>query len=174
MVGVGFVVTADNWSETLDVVANAKEDGVDNVRISGVFQNDGVEYFREFHGETRDLCEEAKALTTARFRVFDLFGERLNDLQQESPNYSRCWFHEVSTYVAADLNVYDCCVVAYNQLGLIGSIREQSLKDLWTAPETHDRLRTYDARQCPRCMYNGKNQAISYMMHPNPPHVAFI
>lgn len=175
VVGVGFVVTADNWREVLDAARHAKQDGADNIRISAVFQNEGSAYFSEFKTEASELCRRAKReLETNTFRVFDLFSNRLDDLDIGPPKHPRCLFQHLCTYIGADQCVYRCCVVAYNSLGYLGSIAETPFDALWRSESLQDSLRTYDARRCPRCMYTNKNATLRYAISDTPRHVNFL
>jgi len=174
VIGVGFVVTRDNWTEVLQAAENAREDGVDNFRISAVFQNEGVAYFEPFYNRARELCAEAKKLQNGSFTVFNLFGDRVDDLAQRSPDQSFCGIQHLATLVCADQNVYRCCVLAYNQRGFLGSLKGQTFYDLWLSQNIGDLLRDFDARRCPRCMFNNKNRTIAYAINPNPPHANFL
>lgn len=173
IVGVGFVVTKDNWHEVLQAAINAKEDGADNFRISAVFQDGGADYFNRFYRDAVDLCCEAKKLQGGQFTVFDMFSERLEDLRQCHPSYPQCNVQRLVTYIGADLNVYRCCVLAYSQRGLLGSLKEQRFSDLWSR-QAFGKFADFDARQCPRCMFNAKNCTIAYALNPNPDHVNFL
>lgn len=174
LIGVGFVVTRDNWQEVLIAAEHAKEDGADNFRISAVFQNQGARYFDSFGMEAAKLCREAERLATDKFTVFNLFEDRVSDLRMGQPDYSRCDFQRFCTYVGADLAVYRCCCVAYNHVGLLGSIAEHSFHDFWFSPETERKLEEFDARSCERCMFNARNQTIAYALEQNPLHVNFL
>lgn len=174
LIGVGFVVTKDNWTEVYEAAERAKEDGADNFRISAVFQNEGARYFDSFGAEAASLCRETEKLSDDKFHVFNLFRDRVADLYDGPPDYEQCWFSRLCTYIGADQNVYRCCVVSYNHVGLLGSIRERTFRDLWLAPETQRKLRAFNARSCPRCMFNAKNHTIAYAVEPNPPHLNFL
>jgi len=174
VVGVGFVVTKDNWGEVLQATQNAREDGADNIRISAVFQDEGAEYFHEFYAGIRNLCRQAKALENGTFKVFDLFGDRVDDLQKQSPDYSYCGVQRLVCYIGADLNVYRCCVLAYNQHGLLGSIKDRTFGEFWNDPATQAKLDNFDAHNCVRCMFNSKNNTIAYAINKNPSHVNFL
>lgn len=173
-IGVGFVIANRNWHEVLYAVRNAKNDGADNFRISAVFQNGGADYFRDFHAHARELCEEARALNDAAFTVFDLFGDRLDDLSQQSPSCQYCPLQQLITYVGADQCVYRCCVLAYSEAGLLGSLKDRRLAEMWSSDEVAVKIASFDARRCPRCMFNRKNRTIRYAIDGNPPHVNFL
>lgn len=173
LVGVGFVVTADNWHEVFLAAQIAKDLGVDNFRISAVFQNDGATYFAPFYERARDLCKQAAALSTPEFKVFNMFGDRVEDLEQANPDYNFCGYQHLNTYIGGDQNVYRCCNLAYNTRGLIGSLKEQRFKDLWLSQAKQQDFDEFDARNCERCMFNGKNRAIIAALQ-QPRHVNFI
>lgn len=170
IVGVGFVVTKDNFNEIYDCASRAKDAGANNIRISAVFQNEGVDYFDQLWGQIATELKRTRKLQDVTFDVFDNFGERVYDLEQKSPSYERCGYQDFVTYIGGDLNVYRCCVLAYNERGIIGSLKEQRFKDMW---KNHS-SKGFDARGCPRCMFNGKNETILYAIQTDPPHVNFV
>ncbi len=174
LVGVGFVVNEMNWREVRQATKNAREDGADNIRISALFQPRGTDYFKDFYGDAKELCREASLLSTPGFRVFNLFGDRLDDLLQEAPDYSYCGYARLTTYLGADYNAYLCCMNAYNKYGILGTFQHQSFQKMWNSQKTVDRLFSLDARLCLHCMYNNKNASIAYGIDPDPPHVNFI
>lgn len=174
IVGIGFVVTRNNWLEIEHAVVSAKSYGANNIRISAVFQNEGSNYFQSIYSEIKKSCHRAKMCQDKNFTVFDLFGERLNDLEQKSPTNPTCHVQRLVTYIGADQNVYRCCIVSYNPLGLLGSIKDQPFDTMWVSLRTEEKLSNFDARQCPRCMFNRKNEVIRYALLENPPHVNFL
>lgn len=172
-IGVGFVVFRDNWREVVQATQNARDDGANNIRLSGLFQSDGLSYFESFGKEAAELCRRAELLRTNGFAVFNRYEDRLFDLQQQSPDYGFCGYMHLTTYLGADLELYTCCLNAYNLRGKLGSLKNRGLYDLWTSAAFQQRLREYNARQCPRCMYNQQNQVINYLLEHNPQHVNF-
>lgn len=171
IIGIGFVVTKENWKEVLQCTQMVKALGVDNIRISALFQNEGVDYFDGWLDDATALCREAAKETTNEFKVFNNFTNRVDDLLQQHPDYEFCGIQNVQTYIGADLNLYRCCVLAYNPRGIIGSIKHQSFYDLWT----HKDLNTgFNAHDCPRCMYNDKNKTILYAINKDALHRNFV
>jgi radical SAM protein with 4Fe4S-binding SPASM domain len=173
-IGIGYVITKENWKEVLDLVRVARLVGVDNVRISALFQSEDEKYFENFFSEASQLCSEATRLSAPGFTVFNLFGDRIGDLTQHSPDYSFCGYQHFNTYIGGDLNVYRCCNTAYNTQGLIGSLKEQSFKQLWESQEKLDKMNSFDAATCERCMFNNKNRTILYALSENPLHVNYV
>lgn len=174
LIGVSFVINQDNWKEVLKAAEFAREDGADNFRISALFQSDGECYFRGFFEKARQLCQKAEQLTTGTFRVFNLFTDRVQDLQDEAPNYVYCGYSKLTTYLGADCSIYTCCNNAYNPRGYLGSFASRSFRRAWFSEELQRRLWGLDATGCERCMYNNRNRTINYLMNSNPDHVDFI
>ncbi len=174
-IGVGFVVTKENWREIRQGAKLAKQLGADNIRLSAVFQSEDERYFADFYEEATEHCKEAKELyDDDKFTVFNNFGTRLNDLKMKQPDYSLCGFHHLTTYIGGDQNIYRCCVTAYNPLGLLGSIKERRFKDEWFSPELQAKISGFDAHDCPRCMYNDQNHFINFALEEKPLHANFI
>ena len=171
IIGIGFVVTKENWQEVLLCTQKAKEAGVDNIRISAIFQSEGIDYFDGWLHEAADLCHKASEESTPEFRVFNNFSSRVDDLLQESPDYEFCGLQNVQTYIGGDLNLYRCCVTSYNPRGLIGSLKNQTFYELWHSKELN---KGFDARGCPRCMYNDKNRTILYAINSEAMHRNFV
>jgi MoaA/NifB/PqqE/SkfB family radical SAM enzyme len=163
-VGLGFVVTKENWTEIPLFVGRARDAGVDNVRLAAVFTTEGAAYFEGFEEDAARLCRAAKALETDRFAVADMFRERAKDLHQGPPDYERCAYMHLTTYIGADLGVYRCCVLAYNTRGLIGSLKDQRLSDLWASEQKRKDFAGFDARGCDLCQFNERNREMNAMI----------
>lgn len=175
VVGIGFVVTRENYKEIREGVRLFHSLGVDNVRLSAVFQPEDAEYFQEFYEQARDDARLAvDEYQSSDFRVFNLFGDRLSDLDQKNPEYEFCAFQQFQCIVGGDQNVYRCCNTAYNPVGFLGSIKNQSFKDLWNSRQKIEAIENFDARQCERCMFNSKNRFINYLIDEHPDHVNFV
>lgn len=175
IIGVGFVVTHENWREAYMACKLVRSLGVHNFRISAVFQPDDAEYFKDFFVEASALCRmAAEQLSTTTFKVFNRFGERVEDLTMAHPDYEFCGYQHFTTYIGGDQNVYRCCNLAYNPRGLIGSIKEQRFRDLWDSQEKQADFAGFDARGCPRCQFNGINRTIHYALDKNPTHKDFV
>jgi MoaA/NifB/PqqE/SkfB family radical SAM enzyme len=175
VIGVGFVVTPDNWREIVDAAVLAKSLGAHNVRIGAQFSAENEQPFAAFYEAAAALAKEAEALSDEQFTVYNRFGEKLDDLRQRSPDYERCGYQHFTTYIGADLNVYRCCVLAYNERGIVGSLKSQRLKDLWLSQERVDAMASFRASDCERCQFNGINKVIDYAtQEQHPLHAEFV
>jgi MoaA/NifB/PqqE/SkfB family radical SAM enzyme len=177
ILGIGFVVNAENFREIYDACRFFKDLGVDNFRISAAFTPMGRDYFSGFHEEAKDLARRAKEdFEDAGYTVFNLFNDRIGDLFHGVQDYAYCPMKEFVPYVGADLNVYTCCMLAYNGKGLIGSLKDQTLEELWRGPRKRRFFTEHDPRTLCRqpCMFQGKNEFINYCIKKDARHTNFI
>lgn len=173
-IGIGFVVTSENWMHVKMAAETAKRLGVDSFRISAVFQPNGINYFQPFRKTAGEYCRAAEEFSDDRFAVINMFTDRLGDLIDASPEYQRCGYQHVTTYIGGDLNVYRCCNTAYNERGLIGSLANQRFRSLWQSQAKRDDFAQFDARGCERCQFNEKNRTINSLIDFNPTHEDFV
>lgn len=166
VIGMGFVVTPDNWQEIFEAAQMAKELGADNIRISAQFSPEDEKLFEGFHSKAAELARDAESLGDHSFTVYNRFGDRLEDLENKNPEDELCGYQFFNTYIGADLQVYRCCGYAYNDRGWIGDLRNQRFKDFWMSRERFERQMNFDARGCERCLYRRQNQALAYVLAP--------
>lgn len=155
--GVGFVVTNENYEELPIAAIRCAEAGVPYMRIGAVFSAEGMDFYRDVR-EIHHYIDVAKGFQSEDFKIVDLFGRRLSDLEDASPDYEFCGYQYFTTYIGADLNVYRCCNTAYTKLGKLANLQNKRLMDteLGRAP--------FDARNCSFCQFNGQNRAINAML----------
>lgn len=175
-IGVGFVVTMENYNEVLLASKQAKEHGADNIRLSAAFLPGLNNYFSN---ESVRVCREQIQIAKSEiqddsFHVYDLFTERINSVQNDVQNYSFCGTKEMLCVIGGDLNVYTCCSLAFNDKGLIGSITHQRFKELWDSKQKSDFFIKHDPRQqCKNpCIYEQRNKIINELLE-KPAHVNF-
>ena len=176
IIGIGYVVQSENYKEIYEAAKLFKDLGVDNFRISAAFTPLGYEYFNSFKDEATGLAKKAESLTDNRFTVFNLFNDRVRDTFEGVQDYNLCPIKDLLTYIGADGNVYTCCTLAYNHKGLIGSIKNQSFKDVWNSLEKQMKFSSHDPSiHCKHpCMYKNKNDFINYCIKQNPKHMNYI
>ncbi|WP_164102536.1 radical SAM protein [Candidatus Laterigemmans baculatus] len=161
-VGVGFVVTRENWREIGEFFARAADSGADNVRLSAFFQDHGVDYYRDIFDELRSSIDDARRQHESEsFRIYDNFGDRYDDMRVGFPDYQHCGYQYFTTYIGADLKLYRCCNLSYSGRGVVGDLAGTRFRDLWAAAA--GRRRDFDPSQnCPRCRFNKINETIQY------------
>lgn len=173
VVGVGFVINKDNWKEVFSAARLARDLGVNNFRISTCFSPEGYSYCDEYREEAIKLCYEVEKLNNDNFKVFNLFNARLKDQFEKVQDYDFCPIKEIHTYIGADYNIYTCCTLAYNKKGLIGSIKDRSLKTVWNQNKKRYNHNPRIMCKLP-CLFKTKNEFINYCIKDNPKHVNFL
>lgn len=174
--GVGYVITPENWKEIVDGVYLAKAAGAHNVRLSAAFTPEDEKPYQDIAQHIRPLIAEAKEkYEDDTFKVIDNFGLRLSDLVLKSPDYDLCAKQHYCAYIGADLRAYRCCVYAYNKYGFImgGNLREQSFKDFWGSDARKMDFGVFQARKCERCQFREANHAMAYLLQDQITHGEF-
>jgi MoaA/NifB/PqqE/SkfB family radical SAM enzyme len=190
-VGVGYVVDTDNWDSVYDGIMLSADYGADSVRVSIAFTPEGKTRWKEeciFEAD-RQVKAAAAELETKKpdFAVFNLIMERWNNVALDHQNYPYCYWKEIGCVIGADSNIYSCCSLAYNKLGLIGSIQDRSFQQLWFGNEASSwRRRHRPHYDCPVfCLYERRNRNAlcliaestyedAAQMFPMPLHVNFV
>jgi MoaA/NifB/PqqE/SkfB family radical SAM enzyme len=170
LVGIGFVVTRENYSELVDACKLVRDAGIPYVRISAMFSEFGARYYDDILDNIREQRELAAALATDSFKVVDFFGNRIEDLVLGKPDYSFCGEQQFVLYIGGDQKVYTCCTNAYTTHGQIGDLSRQSFKDWIKSHRRYD----FDASKCHHCQFNDKNRVINFMLEKAPKHVGFV
>lgn len=168
VVGIGYVVTRENWTETVEGIRLARDLGVDLIRFAPVFGEDEHEQ-ASYLESAAQMVDIASSYATDKFKIYNFLRGRY-----EKPDYGFCAYQNLTSYIGADLNVYRCCMTAYSKRGLIGSIKDQAFTDLWASASKEQDFRSFDASQCGPCRYNQINRTINYILEPDPLHVSFV
>lgn len=176
ILGIGFVVCEENYKEIYNSARLFKEIGVDNFRISATFQPKGFKYFYSFFKEAKELSKKTKELSDDNFTVFNLFDDRINNMFDGVQDYDYCPMKDLVIYIGADLKVYTCCTVAYNDLGYIGDLNNQSFKELWDSQERINFYKNHNPKKTCKlpCMFENKNEFINYCIKENIKHINYI
>ena len=168
-VGVGFVVDNTNYPGITQAARLARAYGADNIRITLAFSPHRAGLFKPgVLAVAREQAREAVAELDGRagdwnkFRVHNLIDERACNLASPTQDYDFCGMQQIRCVIGGDMNVYRCCSQAFTSRGLLGSIRDQSFRELWGSPEVRQKLSAHDPRTaCPHeCLYEQRNKAI--------------
>lgn len=170
LVGIGYVVTRENWHELSRAAEIVKALNAPYIRVSAMFSNLAEEYYAGLLEGIRDEREKAQLLVNDKFKVVDFFDSRIKDLRDAKPNYSFCGFQQFVLYIGGDQKVYTCCTNAYTTHGEIGDLRSQRFATWFQSHRRYD----FDARSCHHCQFNDKNRLINYLLEEEPPHVDFV
>jgi MoaA/NifB/PqqE/SkfB family radical SAM enzyme len=174
LLGVGYVITRENWQDLYEGVARLKETGAHNVRLSAMFSKEGSAYYDGIHESIRREVARCKELESSAFQVIDLFGDRIADLEQHAPDYDFCGYQQFNCYIGGNLKVYRCCTTAYTLHGEVGDLKDQRFADWFYSQSKKDKYKDFCARSCDVCQFNSKNRTIEYLVGETPLHVNFV
>lgn len=169
-VGVGFVVTQENYKEIAESCRIVKDAGIPYIRLSAMFSMNGADYYKDITDEIDRQRVLAKELEDETFKVVDFFSARVEDLRQQAPDYKFCGEMQFVTYIGGDQKVYTCCTNAYTPHGEIGDLKKQRFYE-WIG---NYRRFDFNAKGCHHCQFNDKNRVINFMLDKSPSHIEFV
>jgi len=149
--GVGFVVTNENIDSLPELAKKCVN--IPYIRVGAVFSTAGLGFYH-------DLDHILSVINTVKKKypnIIDLFGRRLSDLEDGSPEQDFCGYQHFTTYIGADLNVYRCCNTAYTTIGSIGNLKNARFRDFYND-------KPFDARECRYCQFQGQNRVINSLL----------
>ena len=183
VLGAGFVTTPRNWQQMHAAAKLYKEWGFGNVRLGLMFNPDNSDPYEEIRYRMNYLALKTwEDFDDKGFKVINRVSEKLGELDHGNPDFEFCSYQHFTTYIGGDLNVYRCCVYAYNHHGVVGSLQNQGFKALWDSEAKKDDMGLFNARDCERCQFteiientNGAIEGKEPLPEGNvPPHVNFV
>ncbi|MCH7761745.1 radical SAM protein [candidate division TA06 bacterium] len=173
VIGIGFVVTRENWEEIGKACEIAKGLGVSYIRLSAMFSEEGSGYYKGITPRIKGALRSVRELETDSFKIVDLFSHRLDDLDQGSPKHEFCGYQNFTTYIGGNLKVYRCCTTSYTLHGEVGDLTNTTFKEWLTSWEKKELYESFDARSCHHCQFHSQNEVINYLVN-EPTHVDFV
>jgi len=164
VIGTGFVTTPENHDQIYEAVRLFKLTGAQHVRVGLQFSNDWEKPFIPLWSVIRDQSVRAvKDFDDKGFAVIDRTQQRFDEFAGRHVgkiDYEFCGFQNFTNFIGGDLNVYRCCQFAFHPRGLIGSIKDQRLKDFYDSELKKKDFASFNAKQCGNCQFHGCNKAI--------------
>ena len=173
VIGIGFVVTRENWNEITEACYIAKELGVKYIRLSAMFSEQGSKYYSGLVSIIEEIIEDSKGFETEDFKIVDLFSRRMADLDQGSPKHEFCGYQNFTVYIGGDQKVYRCCTTSYTKHGEVGDLSKSTFKEWLISWEKKELYEKFDARSCHHCQFHSQNDVINYLVS-EPTHVDFV
>ena len=177
IMGISFIIGKDNHNHIYDACAQFKEAGANHVKLSAAVVDNEVDanntYHREFQSAVNAEIGRTASLQDDTFAIINHYHE-MEDRFAKS--YTFCPFLQFLTIIGADGNVYTCQDKAFNQAGLLGSIKDRSFKEFWFSDEARERLYALDpSASCNHhCVSHAKNLAIIEQLTLDPDHAVFV
>lgn len=177
--GINFIITRLNADSVYEFISLMKEKGANHVKVSecvvGTTARENNDYHKDhFDKVLKEIIRADKELSGNGFRVINKFHD-FEDLYDKAYTWCPyiCGFLNV---IGADLNVYTCQDKAYTGTGLIGSLKNKRLKDLWMSDEFRQSVRGIDpSRVCDHhCVQHHKNLALLDYLTTDEKHLEFV
>lgn len=171
-VGVGYLVTEDNWPRAIDAAELADELGADYIqfRPTILFNQDNPSVLEEntaWMDDALDALDEVVA-ECGDFVVFDR--DRFTMYRDWTGHpYETCWWSGLQTIITPNGKVFACANRREHADAVLGDLSEESFADVWARHTPH--------KVGPSCrlMCRGEvsNRALDQIMKPRP-HAAFV
>lgn len=161
--GANFVVTKDNYEHLYEATKLMIDIGIGSVRFSPLWVPGFVEYHSPFLQSVAEHIVDIRARFVKEIVVLDSYEMVSESLSRDR---HKCWYNQITPVVAADQNVYTCHNMAYDPRGKIGSIANQTFRDLWFSKETTMFFKSFDpAERCVgQCSSDNRNRFIDDLM----------
>ncbi|MBD5448786.1 MAG: radical SAM protein [Lachnospiraceae bacterium] len=175
--GINFVINHENANQVYDMAKMVKKMGVNHIKYTARVTKDLFAYHETFKDDVIKQIHRAKEeLEEDGFRIINKYEEDFDSALIFQRCYEHCYINRIFTVIAADSKVYFCHDKAYVKDGIVGDLREQSLKKLWFSEETVKRYREFDPREeCNHhCVYDDRNELLNTFYSLDRNHINFI
>jgi MoaA/NifB/PqqE/SkfB family radical SAM enzyme len=133
--GVNYIIHKDNCQNLVEFTKFMKDLGVNNVRYSPMWLPDFAEYHKDIEKIVADQLSKIDNLIDDNFSVNTTYDISSKGHSVDRP-YHKCYINQIVPVLGADLNVYTCHNKAYDDKGIIGSIKNQTFDQMWFSAET--------------------------------------
>lgn len=165
-VGVGFVMTEENYSGAGELARIAKQSGADYIQFKPVGMRKGTPQVKP---------EVIKSMFDHAMRVKDMYEDdnfsvvvtkyRFDDLMDEDNNYgrfySKCHSHHFQGAVGADSKVYLCDHHKGEKEYELGDLNENTLEEIWKSDKRKEVIRRLDETDLSQCMDCCRNHELN-------------
>lgn len=136
-IGVGFVITPDNYEEIVDFAKFFSRTDVDYAQFKPEIVNrereDGIQREVEFWTErVKPLLDEAKSILGSKFQINDY---KLLDLTEDTDlfgrNYKKCFGSQIQPCIGADGEVYVCTNHRGYKEYSYGNLKDEKFITIW-------------------------------------------
>jgi radical SAM protein with 4Fe4S-binding SPASM domain len=170
-IGVGFVVTNENFDEVYMLCEKAAEYKVDNVRVSVAFTPKGASIITP--EQVSLVCEQIEyASMDFKIDIPNVFKERVDNLNT-TQDYDYCGSKDLLCVIEGEGKVYTCCTLTGSDKGIMGNIKDSPFKDIWRDMSGW-RKNLNPSKLCNMpCLYESRNKIMNKLRNP-PKHLNFI
>jgi len=174
--GVNIVIDRKNSPHFYGLISLLKNIGVDSVKISPCIVSNSGKDNNEYHSDSYALVKETilKAKTDLENDGFEIFDSYHDQLETFEKHYDWCPYLQIVPVIGADLNLYSCHDKAYSRSGIIDTLKDKRLKDVWyDNPDKFFRIKP--SRDCNHhCVSHEKNRLILEYLQADRTHLDFV
>ncbi len=147
---VNFIVTQENAGDLMQIAAILRECGINNIRFSPMWCDGFLDYHAPIKDCVHSMIQAAKRkYEIESFSILDAY-HILSPTKLVVRDVPRCFYMQTVPSIGADLCVYACHNKAYDKSGEIGTIANQSFRDLWFGSETKRFFESFNPIDCCR------------------------
>jgi len=161
--GINFVVHQKNADQVYRSVKHFKDLGVNHVKITPKWVSNFLEYHLPIKDSVLEQVSRAKDLSEKNFAVYDTYENDFSLSSVAERKYTKCYIMQITPAIGANNIVYFCHDKAYSKSGALGSIKNQSFKDLWFSDEARKIFMNFNPKEyCKHhCANDAKNSLIN-------------
>ena len=163
VIGAGFLVGPHTLDGIYPAAKLYKEIGLDYIRIRPFFDGFGIKRLNE--GEQKKAEIEFKRCLELKDSSFNVTYpahriEWMGDYTRVRP-FKKCNIHFFETVITANQEVYPCCHLSGIKKYCFGSLKGQSLKELWHSERRREAYKGIDFTDCPNpCSLDSHNKIL--------------
>jgi len=164
-IGIGFVITEENYHEIPQFSELIKETGVDYGQYKPSIENNlfNAEFWTD---KVKGLLEEA--FKTNSKAVINLY--KFNDIVESNLDqpYPVCYGHQFCPCIDADAEVWACNQLRGMKEFSFGNLREQTFEEIWKGKRRQEVIAKIKPSECPKlCKNNEINKILYKVKHPS-------
>jgi MoaA/NifB/PqqE/SkfB family radical SAM enzyme len=161
--GVNFIVHKDNYKNLFNFTKRLKDSGVENVRFSPMYVDNFIEYHSAIKDEIDLQLKEIFKLVDSNFTVNSTYNISPGTSHSKVRSYNKCYVMQTVPVIGADLNVYACHNKAYDNTGVIGSIKDVKFSEMWYSSESKSIFQNFNPKL--KCLHECSNDRKNIIMN---------
>jgi GTP 3',8-cyclase len=163
-IGIGFVITKDNYQEIEDFSKLIKDTGADYGQYKPSTE-DGIFDKELWNNEVKPRLE--RVFKDNPKAVINLY--KFNDIAESNLDqaYPVCYGHQFCPCIGADGEVWACPQLRGVEGYSFGNIYKNTFKDIWHSAQRQEVIKKLDVTKCPKlCKNNEINKILYRIKHP--------
>jgi MoaA/NifB/PqqE/SkfB family radical SAM enzyme len=128
-IGVNIIIDRNNADHLVELVKKVYDLGVRSIKLSPCIVSNNAQVNEIQHaGVGATVLDQVRQIEAMGIKVYNSYHLELEGFKKE---YTWCPYIQILPIIGADQNVYVCHDKAYNNAGILGSIKDNSFKKFW-------------------------------------------